>query len=84
MRILFTQHAWQEYLHWQQTDKKTLRRINELIRETTREPYGGLGKPEPLKFNLAGYWSRRIDQEHRFVYKIEGENLVIVQCRYHY
>ena len=84
MKILFTEHAWEEYLHWQQADRKKLRRINELIREICRAPFEGIGKPEPLKLTLAGYWSRRIDQEHRLVYKVEGETLTIVQCRYHY
>lgn len=84
MKIQFTEHAWDDYLHWQQADKKKLRRINELIREIRRAPFEGVGKPEPLKLTLTGYWSRRIDQEHRLVYRVEGETLTIVQCRYHY
>jgi toxin YoeB len=84
VKILFTKLAWAEYLDWQRTDPKILARINESIRDIARDPFGGLGKPEPLKFNLAGYWSRRIDREHRLVYKVEGSVLTIVQCRYHY
>jgi toxin YoeB len=84
VKIQFTEHAWDDYLHWQQADKKKLRRINELIREIRRAPFEGVGKPEPLKLTLTGYWSRRIDQEHRLVYRVEGETLTIVQCRYHY
>lgn len=84
MKILFTEDAWEEYVHWQRTDPKTVRRINELIRDAARDPFAGIGKPEPLKFSLAGCWSRRIDQEHRLVYKIDGEALVVIQCRYHY
>lgn len=84
MKILFTEHAWEEYLYWQQTDKKMLRRINELIRDIQRKPFEGIGKPEPLKFGFAGLWSRRIDHEHRLVYKIEKDGVCIVQCRYHY
>ena len=82
--IAFTSHAWEDYLHWFKQDKKTLKRINTLIKDIQREPFDGIGKPEPLKFELAGMWSRRIDNEHRLVYQIEGEQLVIFQCRYHY
>ncbi len=76
--------AWEDYLYWQQTDKKTLKKINKLIKEIQREPFGGIGKPEPLKYNLAGYWSRRIDDKHRLVYAYENETLIILSCRYHY
>lgn len=84
MPIKFADHAWADYLYWQQTDKATLRRINELIRDIQRSPFAGIGKPEPLKHNLAGFWSRRIDGEHRVVYAVEGDTVLIAQCRYHY
>jgi toxin YoeB len=84
VKILFTEHAWEEYGHWQRTDPKATRRINDLIRAAARDPFTGIGKPEPLKFSLSGCWSRRIDQEHRLVYKVDGDALVIIQCRYHY
>jgi len=76
--------AWDEYLYWQSQDKKTLERINTLIKETMRHPFTGIGKPEPLKSNLSGWWSRRITREHRIVYKVENKMLVILQCRFHY
>jgi toxin YoeB len=81
--ILFTKTAWDDYTSWAD-DRKTLRRINRLIEEASRDPSTGIGKPERLSGDLAGYWSRRIDQEHRLVYTIRGEDLVIVQARYHY
>jgi toxin YoeB len=84
MNILFSKLAWEDYLYWQKNDRQMLKRINELIKDILRNPYEGLGKPESLRFGLTGYWSRRIDQEHRLVYKIEGQSIVIVQCRYHY
>lgn len=84
MRILFSVHAWQDYLHWQETDKKTVRKINELIKEIARSPFQGLGKPEPLKHAFSGFWSRRISQEHRIVYRVEGDVIEIAQLRYHY
>ncbi len=84
MNLLFLDDAWEDYLYWQKTDKKILKRINELIRDCLHDPFGGIGKPEPLKFSMAGYWSRRIDTEHRLVYKVENNNLIITQCRYHY
>ena len=84
MRIIFSTGAWEDYLHWQATDKKVLRRINDLIKETIRTPFQGTGKPEPLRHVLAGYWSRRITEEHRMVYRIEGDSLFIAQLRYHY
>lgn len=84
MNILFVEDAWEDYLYWQRTDKGKLKRINELIKVCLREPYSGIGKPEALKFDMAGYWSRRIDAEHRLVYKVESHNIIIVQCRYHY
>ena len=84
MKILFSEQAWEDYLHWQKTDKKIVQRINGLIKEATRSPFDGTGKPEPLKHALSGYWSRRITDEHRFVYKPTEEALLIAQLRYHY
>ncbi len=84
MKIIFSEHAWDEYLYWQKTDKKLLNRINELIKAIIRTPFEGIGKPEPLKHTLAGYWSRRINDEHRLVYKVEGDSLLIAQCKMHY
>lgn len=84
MKLLFSPHTWDEYQHWQQADKKMIRRINELLKDTMRSHYEGLGKPEPLKHSLAGFWSRRITDEHRMVYRIAGKTLEIAQLRYHY
>ncbi len=84
MKLTFTDEAWEEYLHWQIKDKKILKKINDLIKDTKREPFDGLGKPEPLKHELAGYWSRRISQEHRLVYEVFEESILVVSCRYHY
>jgi toxin YoeB len=76
--------AWEDYLFWQKTDKKMLKRVNELIRQCQQTPYEGIGKPEPLRGNLSGWWSRRIDQEHRLVYRFEENKIYILQCRKHY
>ncbi|MDX2498418.1 MAG: Txe/YoeB family addiction module toxin [Desulfobacterales bacterium] len=84
MKLIFSDHAWEDYLHWQKTDKKILQRINSLIKEIKRNPFEGLGKPEPLKHALSGYWSRRIDEQHRIVYKASSDSLYIAQFRYHY
>ena len=84
MKLLFSKNAWGDYLFWQKTDKKMLKRINKLIKDIQRNKYEGLGKPEALKHNLSGYWSRRITNEHRIVYKIENDSILIVQLRYHY
>ncbi len=84
MNILFTPEGWDDYLWFQQNDKAGLKRINLLIRDTQRNPFSGLGKPEPLKHNLSGFWSRRISGEHRLVYTVDGDVLQIVMCRYHY
>ena len=84
MNIIFAPTAWDDYLYWQSTDKKMVKRINELIKAILREPFTGIGKPEPLKHMLAGYWSRRIDGDHRLVYKISEGGVLIAQCRYHY
>ena len=83
-RVLFTTEAWDDYLYWQTQDRKTLKRINQLIREAQRTPFEGIGKPEPLKANLFGFWSRRIDDVNRLVYEAEESQLSIVSCRYHY
>lgn len=82
--ISFEDAAWEDYLYWQQTDKAMLRRINALIRDIQRDPFAGIGKPEPLKFNFSGYWSRRIDDEHRVVYKVDDEEIILAQLRGHY
>lgn len=84
MILSFHQSAWDDYLYWQQTDKVMLRRINALIRDIQRDPFSGIGKPEPLKFKFSGYWSRRIDSEHRIVYKVFDDTIVIAQLRGHY
>ncbi len=84
MKLLFSENAWDDYLFWQKTDKKTLKRINKLIKDIQRNKYEGLGKPEALKHNLSGFWSRRITNEHRIVYKIENNFILIAQLRYHY
>ncbi|KAE9532199.1 toxin YoeB [Ursidibacter arcticus] len=84
MILAWTDNAWEDYLYWQSTDKKILKRINQLIKDIQRQPFLGTGDPEPLKYHLSGYWSRRIDREHRLVYQIHNETLYIVQCRYHY
>lgn len=82
--ISFEDAAWDDYLYWQQTDKAMLRRVNLLIRDIQLDPFAGIGKPEPLKFNFSGYWSRRIDDEHRVVYKVTDEEIIIAQLRGHY
>ena len=84
MILSWAEKAWDDYLYWQTTDKKRLKRINALIKDIERQPLDGLGNPEPLRHNWTGYWSRRIDREHRLVYKITKKTIVIVQCRYHY
>ncbi|PPT98588.1 Txe/YoeB family addiction module toxin [Xanthomonas arboricola] len=84
MILQFSDHAWEDYLYWQQTDTKLLKRINDLIKVIQRDPFQGIGKPEPLRHALAGYWSRRINDEHRIVYKAENGILLIAQLRYHY
>ncbi|MBK5203435.1 MAG: Txe/YoeB family addiction module toxin [Prolixibacteraceae bacterium] len=84
MKIIFSENSWEDYTSWLKEDKKMLKRINELIKEIQRNPYEGKGKPEPLKYDLAGYWSRRINLEHRLVYQIRENTILIVSCRYHY
>jgi toxin YoeB len=84
MRLLFSEQGWEDYLWWQAHDRKVLERINVLIKETSRNPFQGIGKPEPLRGDLSGWWSRRITQEHRLVYRAVDGTLQIAQCRYHY
>ncbi|MES2111134.1 MAG: Txe/YoeB family addiction module toxin [Bacteroidota bacterium] len=84
MKITFLEQGWEDYLYWQQTDKTLLRKINSLIKEIERQPFEGSGKPEPLRHNFTGWWSRRITLEHRLVYKLEKDAIIILQCRYHY
>ena len=84
MKLTWSAEAWEDYLYWQDTDKKTVKKINELIKDASRTPFEGKGKPEPLKHNLAGFWSRRITAEHRLVYAISDDALLIASCRYHY
>lgn len=84
MNLVWTKNAWQDYSTWQENDKKILRKINDLIKECLREPFMGSGKPEPLKNNLSDWWSRRITLEHRLVYKVEKDNIIILQCKFHY
>lgn len=83
-KVEWTQIAWKQYVYWQSQDKKTLRRINKLIENILREPFEGVGKPEALRENLSGYWSRRIDDTHRLVYAVTDERITIIACRYHY
>jgi toxin YoeB len=84
MKLIFSEQAWEDYLYWQQTDKKITRRIHEVIKDITRNPFEGIGKPEPLRHAFSGYWSRRITDEHRLVYKVHPSGLLIAQLRYHY
>jgi toxin YoeB len=84
LRLVFTPHGWDDYTHWLATDRTTLKRINRLIDDVLRNPFEGIGKPEQLRHALAGAWSRRIDEEHRLVYLVDGEDVVILQARYHY
>ncbi len=84
MKLIFSSKAWTDYLYWQKTDKARVKRINALIKHIQRNPFDGIGKPEPLKHGLSGYWSRRINDEHRIVYKLTEDNLLIAQLRYHY
>jgi len=84
MIISFVEKSWDDYNTWEKEDKKIFHKIQRIIKETIRDPFGGIGKPEPLKNNLQGYWSKRISDEHRFVYKIENNQLIIISCKYHY
>jgi toxin YoeB len=84
VRLVFAELAWEDYLYWQKQDRKMLERINKLIQATARDPFMGIGKPEPLKHAFAGFWSRRIDEEHRMVYRVTGDQLELAQLRFHY
>ena len=84
MVLTFTENAWEDYLYWQKIDKKIVKKINGLIKEIQRTPFEGTGKPEPLRYDLAGYWSRRIDREHRLVYQVADNEILIYACRFHY
>jgi len=84
MKLIVSESAWDDYLYWQKNDKKILKRVNNLIKDIQRNKYEGIGKPESLKHNLSGFWSRRISHEHRIVYKIENNSILIAQLRYHY
>lgn len=84
MKYVFVDESWEDYLYWQKIDKKMLKRINELIKDISRQPYEGIGKPEPLKHNYRGFWSRRIDGEHRLIYQVTDDEIRIIKCRYHY
>lgn len=84
MNLTFTNDSWSEYQYWQQSDKQILKKINQLIKDIQRDPFDGLGKPEPLKYELTGCWSRRISDEHRLVYEVTEFSIIIISCRYHY
>ncbi|TBM16118.1 Txe/YoeB family addiction module toxin [Hafnia alvei] len=84
MNKLFTDESWADYVFWQENDKRFIKRINELIKEIERTSFTGIGKPEPLKHHLSGYWSRRINEEHRLIYRVEEDRMIILSCRYHY
>jgi len=84
LKLIFSERAWEDYLYWQETDRRLVARIHQLIQAIKREPYGGIGKPEPLKHAFRGYWSRRINDEHRIVYRIQDDSILLAQLRYHY
>ncbi|WP_310441127.1 Txe/YoeB family addiction module toxin [Sulfurimonas sp.] len=84
MNLTFTNDSWNEYLYWQQADKQIVKKINQLLKDVKRDPFEGVGKPEPLKYEFAGCWSRRITDEHRLVYEVTDSSIVIISCRYHY
>ncbi len=84
MKISFQDDGWEDYLYWQQQNKKILKQINALLKDITRQPFEGIGKPEPLKYTLSGYWSRRINDEHRLVYTVKNKQIIVIQCRYHH
>jgi toxin YoeB len=84
MKLVFTELSWEDYLFWQKNDKQKLKRINEILKDISRNPYDGIGKPEALKFNYAGFWSRRIDEEHRLIYRVDDDEIQIAKCRFHY
>ena len=84
MKYIFVDESWEDYLYWQKTNKKYVKKINALLIAIAREPYAGQGKPEPLKYNYQGFWSRRIDGEHRLIYKVKDDEILIAKCRFHY
>ena len=84
MKFVFVEESWEDYLYWQKTDRKILKRINALLKDISRHPFTGIGKPEPLKHKYRGYWSRRIDAEHRLIYKATEDEILIAKCRFHY
>ncbi|MGW8315412.1 MAG: Txe/YoeB family addiction module toxin [Bacteroidales bacterium] len=84
MKVVFVEESWEDYLYWQKTDRKMLSRINELLRDIARDPFRGPGKPEPLKHKFRGFWSRRIDAEHRLIYKVTDNGILVAKCRFHY
>jgi toxin YoeB len=84
MKLVFTSLSWEDYLYWQKNDKQKLKRINELLKDIVRQPYEGIGKPEALRFNYGGFWSRRIDEEHRLIYRVIEDEIQIIKCRFHY
>ena len=84
MKYVFVDESWEDYLYWQQTNIKYVKKINKLLKDISRQPFTGIGKPEPLKFQYAGYWSRRIDGEHRLIYKVKDDEIQIAKCRFHY
>ena len=84
MKYIFVDESWEDYLYWQKTNKKTLKRINDLLKNISREPFSGISKPEPLKHKYKGFWSRRIDEEHRLIYRVKDNEIHIAKCRFHY
>ena len=84
MKYIFVDESWEDYLYWQKTDKRILKKINSLIKDIARNPFSGIGKPEPLKYKYQGYWSLRIDGEHRLIYKVRDDEILIAKCRFHY
>ena len=84
MKYVFVDESWEDYLYWQKTDKKISAKINALLKDISRNPYSGIGKPEPLKYKYQGFWSRKIDHEHRLIYKIREDEILIAKCRFHY
>ena len=84
MKFVFVEESWEDYLYWQKTDKQKLKRINELLKDISRNPFEGIGKPEPLRHKYAGFWSRRIDEEHRLIYKVSEDEIQVIKCRFHY
>lgn len=84
MKYIFVEESWEDYLYWQKTDKKMLKRINALLKDIARNPFSGIGKPEPLKYKYRGFWSRRINEEHRIISTVKGDEVFIAKCRFHY